>query len=343
MKKRLLILLVIMISWTTINAQRQIRIGYVDMDYIFDNVPDYREANQQLNKKIQQWKGQIELKKKSIKDLKDELDNERPLLTKDLIDERQDEIDYLEKKLQDYQQEKFGPEGAMIANERQIRQPIQDQIFNAVQEIGEKREYDFIFDSSADALMLFSANRHDISDQVLASITRNSKRTVKTDKNEDETKEGEPIYKSVRQARIDKEDEDERQKARQEKLDARQAQIDERQQQRDSIIDARKTKREKMQEEHQAERDSINNIRKGKSVSPNSDEQQGGKDLREIKRDSIRKAKQEQRENLIKERQRRRDSVMDARKAKRDRILKERQEKRDSIMNAQQKAREEEK
>lgn len=292
MKKRLLVLSITILAFGfNSNAQRQNRIGYIDMDYILKNVPDYQEANQQLDQRIQKWKGEIDLKKKKIEDLKQDLENERPLLTKDLIQERQDEIDYQQKKLQQYQQKRFGPQGDMIAQRRELLQPVQDEIFNAVQEIGKKREYDFIFENSADALMLFSATRHDISDQVLSQITRSSKkreRKEEMEKREEGMTRDEPVYKSVTKAREDKEEKEEREAEKQKKKEEREAALAERERQRDSIRDARK----KSYEERQAK----------------------VLEERERRQDSIKKARKRIRE----ERARRRDSIQNARKKERE-------------------------
>ena len=35
------------------NAQRGVRIGYIDMEYILENVPEYTEASTQLDGKVQ--------------------------------------------------------------------------------------------------------------------------------------------------------------------------------------------------------------------------------------------------------------------------------------------------
>jgi len=43
-------------------AQRGVRIGYVDMEYILENVEEYREATEQLESKANKWKQEIELK-----------------------------------------------------------------------------------------------------------------------------------------------------------------------------------------------------------------------------------------------------------------------------------------
>ncbi len=48
-------------------AQQTVRIGYVDMEYILENVPEYQEASAQLEKKVQQWKQEIETELTGLK------------------------------------------------------------------------------------------------------------------------------------------------------------------------------------------------------------------------------------------------------------------------------------
>ena len=159
------------------NAQsRGVKIGYIDMEYILQNVPDYSEAKSQLEQKAQKWKQDIELKKVEIAKLKDALKTERALLTKELIDEREEEIKFQEDELLDFQQKKFGPNGDLITQKAVLVKPIQDQVFTAVQDIAEAKKYDYVFDKSSDLTMLFAAKRHDISDQVIRVITRAEKR-----------------------------------------------------------------------------------------------------------------------------------------------------------------------
>ena len=50
--------------------------------------------------------------------------------------------------------------------------PIQDQVMNVVQTIAKQKKFDKIFDQSADAIMLYSEKKYDISDLVLKSILR---------------------------------------------------------------------------------------------------------------------------------------------------------------------------
>ena len=160
-----------------------------------------------------QWKSEIEKRLNEIDQKKKELENESVLLTKELYEERFEDISFEEAEILDYQQKRFGPEGDLMIQKRQLVEPIQDQIFAAVQEIAESKQFDFVFDKSADVVMLYSAERYDISEQVLRTITRASNRSQAKNKKEQKELEDEEVIPVVDG------DKDERQRA----LDERKA------------------------------------------------------------------------------------------------------------------------
>jgi len=170
----LIVLMTVLFSSYTF-AQRGVRIAYVDMEYILENVEEYRDATAQLETKVQKWKGEIEQKQSQVEQMKKDLMAEKVLLTDELIAEREEEIQILETELLDYQQDRFGPQGDLVLQKQLLIQPIQDQVFNEVQKIGANKKYDFIFDKSADVVMLYSQKRHDVSDLVLREIGRTRK------------------------------------------------------------------------------------------------------------------------------------------------------------------------
>jgi Skp family chaperone for outer membrane proteins len=176
MKRHFITLLVIFTIYSSVLAQKGARVGYIDMEYILQNVPAYTEAKNQLEQKAQSWKIELETKKSDIENLKSTLKSERVLLTKELIEEREEEIKFKETELADYQQKRFGPNGDLIVQKTLLTQPIQDQVFTAVQDISEAKKYDFVFDRSSDLTILFASKRFDISEQVLRVINRSSKR-----------------------------------------------------------------------------------------------------------------------------------------------------------------------
>lgn len=183
MRKQFLFIFLALIVANTSQAQtRTTRIGYIDMEYILENVSDYKEATAQLELKAQKWKQEIEAKKLDINTLKEGLKAEKALLTKELIEERETEIKFLEDEMLDYQQKQFGSNGNLIHQKAALAKPIQDQVFTAVQDIAEAKNYDFVFDKSSDLTMLFSNKRFDISDQVIRVLNRTDKREQLTKK-----------------------------------------------------------------------------------------------------------------------------------------------------------------
>ena len=174
-------------------AQRVIgvRIGYVDMEYILENVEEYRDATEQLSAKAAKWKQEVELKLGKVEQMRKDLAAEKVLLTDELIAEREEEIQLLETETLNYQQDRFGPQGDLILQKRLLVQPIQDQVFVEVQKIGKNKRYDFIFDKSADVVMLYSEKKHDISDLVLREIgrTRRISKSKRAEKERNRLKE----------------------------------------------------------------------------------------------------------------------------------------------------------
>ena len=181
-KQFLFIFLALIVANTNQGQTRSTRIGYIDMEYILENVSDYKEAKSQLELKATKWKQEIETKKIEITKLKESLKTEKALLTKELIDERETEIRFLEDEMLLYQQKQFGVDGNLMHQKTALVKPIQDQVFTAVQDIAEAKNYDFIFDKSSDLTMLYSAKRFDISDQVIRILNRTDKRQQLTKK-----------------------------------------------------------------------------------------------------------------------------------------------------------------
>jgi Skp family chaperone for outer membrane proteins len=192
MKKHLILILLIACS-CNLEAQvvKGLRIGYIDMEYILQNVPDFTEANNQIEQKAQKWKQEISVKNNDIIKLKESLKTERVLLTRELIEEREEEIAFQEKEMMAFQEKRFGPNGDFMVQKAVLVKPIQDQVFTAVQDIAEQRRFDYVFDRSSDLTIIFAAKQYDISDMVVRKLSRSSKRSQlsKSELKEQEIKE----------------------------------------------------------------------------------------------------------------------------------------------------------
>ena len=180
MKKLVSFLLICLCS---VGYAQKGRIAYIDSDFIMSKMPEYEEANKELKKRTAEWEAVIERKKKEIKDLKDQLNVERPLLTQQLIDEKEEDIQVIEKELLDFQHEKFGKDGSYFKQKLDLAKPLQDQISTIVEEIAKKKRYSSVIDksTSSETALLYVNSADEISDQVIRKLdqTRNKANYLK--------------------------------------------------------------------------------------------------------------------------------------------------------------------
>jgi Skp family chaperone for outer membrane proteins len=255
-------LLILSISST---AQKAQRFGYVDMEYILQNIPEYVEAQAKINAKAITWQNNIDTKQKEIDDLKANLNNEKALLTKELIEDKEEDIQIKTLELKKLQEAYFGTNGDLFFLRRQLVLPIQDLVFNAVQDIATKRKYDFVFDKSADLIMLYSNKMYDISDIVITSISRVQKTEAATEKRNGKTDasevdDAEPVIlseeaqqkiddKELKRAELQKSLEEKRAEQLKKREELLKANEEKKQQRIKEIEDAKKAKEAKQTEQ----------------------------------------------------------------------------------------------
>ena len=175
-------LFLFLISTLIVSAQKPQRIAYIDMEYILENVPEYMEAQNTLDSKVAKWRGKLDKLSRYIEKIKNDLANERAILTNDLILDKEDEITLKQEELRRLESLYFGPNGDMFLLRKQLVKPIQDQVFNSIEGIVKKKKYDFVFDKSSDLVMLYSNKKYDISDFVLNEIVRERKIKINEEK-----------------------------------------------------------------------------------------------------------------------------------------------------------------
>lgn len=187
-------------------GQRTQTFAYIDMDYILENVPEYVNAQDLINVKAEDWKANLNKLSRFIEVLKSDLVTEKAILTKDIIDEKEEEILLKQEELGRLEALYFGPDGELFELRKQLVKPIQDLIYNAVQDISEKKKYDFVFDKSSDLVMLYFNKKYDISELVLATIVKSKKLievAQKTDARKQEMQAKMDAIKKARQELIE--------------------------------------------------------------------------------------------------------------------------------------------
>ena len=162
--KRILLLLCILIFVGNIKAQK---FAYVDSQFILEHIPEYKQAKKELDNISYQWQEEIENAYQDIDKLYRAYQTDKVLLTDKMRQDREDEIIQKEKDVKELQQQRFGPDGDLYKKQEELIRPIQNLIYNAIQEYAEQGRYGVIFDKSSDLLMLYADENLDKSEKIL--------------------------------------------------------------------------------------------------------------------------------------------------------------------------------
>lgn len=170
MKKIICLLLFVCGGVISSHAQK---FGYIDSEYILRHMPEYAEAQKQLDALSEQWQQDIEGRQAEIEQLYKAYQSEQVLLTPEMRQKREQEIVEKEQSLRDFQRERFGFEGQLYEKRKELVKPIQDKIYKAVEEVAKDGLYAVIFDRTSELIMLYADERFDKSDDVLEMLGLN--------------------------------------------------------------------------------------------------------------------------------------------------------------------------
>lgn len=150
-----------------INAQK---IAYVDVNKILESIDEYQAAQDELDRLANNWRQEIAQEYDKIKGLYNRYQAEQVLLSDEARKQKEEEIVAKEKEVRDMQKDRFGPEGMLFQKRQQLVRPIQDRVYKAIEEYANERDYDFIFDRSGSAGMIFSNPQYDKTEDIIKRL-----------------------------------------------------------------------------------------------------------------------------------------------------------------------------
>jgi len=167
MKKIILTIFAVIIFAGIGNAQK---FGFIDTEYILGNIPAFAAAQEQLDKLSQQYQKELEIMYAEIEKMYQNYQVESVKLSEDMKRRREDLIITKEKEYKQLQSKYFGPNGDLFNKRQSLVEPIQNDIFNAVQKIANEGGYATIFDIAGNTTLFYTNPQYDLSDQVLQKL-----------------------------------------------------------------------------------------------------------------------------------------------------------------------------
>ena len=145
-------------------------IAYIDMAYILKNLPQYEQANEQLTMLSKRWQKEIDAAQQEARVMTTNYQTEQIFLSEAMRREREQEIVKKEQEVLELKRKYFGQEGELYKKREALIKPIQDEIYNAIQDIANEKRLDVVKDRSADPALIYMSSKLDISDQVLRKL-----------------------------------------------------------------------------------------------------------------------------------------------------------------------------
>lgn len=166
----LIIAICLTLGITKLQAQGNQKMAYIDTEYILQNIPEYNDAQEEINQMSVNWAKELKTLQNKIDQMVREYQTESVLLSDDMKNKREAAIAAKEQELADLQMQYFGPEGELFTKKIELIQPIQEKVYNAITQVAQVKNYAFVLDKAAGNTILYCNEKFDISDDVLDEI-----------------------------------------------------------------------------------------------------------------------------------------------------------------------------
>lgn len=162
--KRLILIAVFVLTTGTLAAQNYI---IVNSEKVFKSIDAYNTALSTLDKLAEQYQDMVDAKFAEVETLYNNYMNQKASLTAATRQPRENDILAKEKAAQEYQETLFGNDGTLMKKRIEMIEPIQKQVFSAIEAYAKQVGADVVLDSANNPTLLYSNPSVDRTQQVI--------------------------------------------------------------------------------------------------------------------------------------------------------------------------------
>lgn len=166
MKKIIFLLFLALVS---VESMAQ-KFGYIDTEYITSKMPEYKQAEEAIQKFSEKWVQDIQGKYTELDKMRQQFQQEEILMTPEIKRERQKAIEDKENEVKELNNKVFGMNGTLFMKRKELLKPVMDDIYKACEKVARQKQLMFIFDKASDMSMIYTDPRHDYSDFVMEAL-----------------------------------------------------------------------------------------------------------------------------------------------------------------------------
>jgi outer membrane protein len=137
-------------------AAAQQRIAYIDSESVLGQITEFRTVQANLDRLAQQWQTELGEMQREVDALVRDFEARELLFTETEGERKREEIRAREQEMESRRTQRFGPDGEFFREQQRQMRPVQERLLEAIEEVAEAEDYDYIFDKSGDFLFLFA-------------------------------------------------------------------------------------------------------------------------------------------------------------------------------------------
>ena len=147
------------------------KIGYVDSQRIFSELPAFKDAEAKFNKEVDDWENQAAVMKDEIDSLQQEQEKNSLVWSATKKQEVKGRLTAKQDTLQQFLDITFGPSGKAERRMNELSQPLKDQVIAVIRRLAIEQDYDMVLDASVVSIA-FAKESLDLTEDVINEISK---------------------------------------------------------------------------------------------------------------------------------------------------------------------------
>lgn len=147
------------------------KIGYVNSQQIFAELPEFQEAQKKFDKEVEDWNSRATVMNQEIDSIKTEQTKNSLIWSSTKRTEIEALLKSKQDSLQQYLNDTFGPNGKADTRMSELSKPINDKIIAVVKRVAIEKDFDMVLDV-ATVSIAYAKESLNLTDEVLAEMAK---------------------------------------------------------------------------------------------------------------------------------------------------------------------------
>lgn len=167
MRRVIVAFVALVLSITAVSAQNYM---VVNSEKIFKLIGEYTAALDQIESLSQEYQAQVDAKFRDVETLYNNYIAQRNSLSDYQRQQREQEILQREQEATDFQESIFGTDGELMKRRMALIQPIQQRVFQTIENFSKEYGYDLVIDIAANPTVLYYSSKIDFTQRLIDAL-----------------------------------------------------------------------------------------------------------------------------------------------------------------------------